>query len=87
MARAEQKHTVGEFKLKSEKDIDSYSVFIAFLKLKYWNKLRENDKIAALFGISGEKYATTILSHQELIESREKGIIFNALIGGMYKQW
>ena len=35
MARAEQKHTVGEFKLKSEEDIDSYSVFIAFLKLKY----------------------------------------------------
>ena len=87
MARAEQKQRIGELTLKVDEDPDNYNVAVATLELEYRNTLSEEDKIAALIGVAGEKYATTIHGEQKLIESRNEEVTFEALVEAMREVW
>ena len=40
-------------KLKGGKDLDEFGTAIAFLEIKYWYTLTEDDKIVALIGEAG----------------------------------
>jgi hypothetical protein len=87
MARAEQKLRLGELTLQDGEDPDDFSTKVATLEMEFNNVLEEDDKIATLFSVSGEKYATMILSERKLLESRGEDVTFDALVDAMRELW
>ena len=86
MARAEQNQRLGELTLKGGKDPDNFGTAIASLKMEYNNMLAKEDKIAILFSVAGEKYATMILSKRKLPKNREE-VTFDALVVTIHEVW
>ena len=87
ISRAEQKHKVGDLTLEGDKDPDNYAGAITTLNVGYQNVLRKDDKIAAIYSVTGDNYATTLLSQQNVIKSREGGLTFDTQVKRKHTQW
>jgi len=79
-SRVMQKRELNALTLKASEDPDEFGTNIARLEIEYKHKLSEEDKVAALVGAAGPKYANTIFNETRLIESREEEVTCEALV-------
>ena len=60
-----QKQELNALTLKTSEDPDEFGTNISRLEIEYKHKLSQEDKIAALVGAAGPKYANTIFNSYE----------------------
>ena len=66
--------------LKTSKDPDKFGTNISRLKIEYKHMLSEEDKVTAIVGAAGSKYADTIFNETRLIESKDEVVTCEALV-------
>jgi len=78
--RVMQNQELNALTLKASEDPDKFGTKILRLKLEHKHTLSEEDKITALVGAAGPKYANTIFNKTRLIESKDGEVTCEALV-------
>ena len=73
--------------MKISKGPEEFGTNISRLGIEYKHKLPEEDKVTALVGTAGPKYATTIFNEKRMIESNDQEVIYEVLLTVLCVIW